>query len=144
MKYRKAEPRDLGEIQDLLNSYQLPASDCKTHLDNFVIAEDGDVIVGVGGFERYGQYGLLRSFAVKNSSMRQGIAAEIFSLVSARAIDLGVHRFYLLTTTASGYFERLGFSVCERERVPSAIKGTKQFNEFCPKTAKVMIFRLST
>lgn len=143
MRYRQAYPADLKEIQELLESYELPSGDCSEHLSNFVIAENGNGVVGVGGFETCGRFGLLRSFAVKNGFKGQSVASEIFSLAKARAIDLGIHRFYLLTTTARGFFERFGFSMCDREDVPGIVKKTKQFDELCPTTATVMVLSLA-
>jgi amino-acid N-acetyltransferase len=144
LKYRAAQPSDLTEIQGLLESYDLPASDCREHLSNFIVAEENSGVIGVGGFQACGQSGLLRSFAVDHAYKSQGIAEEIFDLVKSIAIDGDIDQFYLLTTTASGYFERFGFSVCDRNSVPDSVKATKQFCELCPSTAVVMVLNLLT
>lgn len=142
MRYRQAHSSDLVEVRELLESYELPAGDCKDHIDNFVVAENNNAIVGVGGFEHCGNLGLLRSFAVRHCDKGHGTAEQIFHLVKAKAIDSGVSQFYLLTTTASKYFARLGFSTCHRDDVPNPIKATKQFDELCPSTAAVMVLNL--
>lgn len=142
MKYKQAHSSDLTKIIELLETYDLPTSDCKDHISNFIIAENNNTIVGVGGFENRGNLGLLRSFAVRQSDKNQGIAEQIFSLVKAKAKDSGINQFYLLTTTASKYFKRLGFTICNRDDVPSSIKATKQFSDLCPSSAVVMVLDL--
>ncbi len=142
LEYRQALIADLIEIQRLLESYDLPANDCTEHLSNFIVAESNHAIVGVGGFENCDSLGLLRSFAVNSSHKGQGIAEEIFYLVKAKAINSDIKQFYLLTTTASKYFERFGFTICSRNDIPNPIKATKQFNELCPSTAVTMVLNL--
>lgn len=142
MKYRQAHASDLDEIQELLESYDLPATDCHENISNFFVAESGNTIICVGGFESCGSLALLRSFAVKQTHKSQGIAEEIFNLVKTKAINSGIKQFYLLTTTANKYFERLGFSACNRDEAPKSIKATKQFNELCPAAATVMVLDL--
>ncbi len=142
LKYRQADSSDLVEVRFLLESYELPASDCKEHIGNFVVAENNNAIIGVGGFENCGNIGLLRSFAVRHSDKGHGTAEKIFSMVKAKAINSSISQFYLLTTTASKYFARFGFSICYRDDVPKSIKATKQFDELCPSTAVVMVLNL--
>ncbi len=144
MKYRQAHLSDVTDIQSLLDGYGLPASDIQNHISNFVVTEMDNTIIGVGGFESCESLGLLRSFAVSPGEKGNGIAGHIFGLVKTKAIDSGICRFYLLTTTASKYFERFGFSVCNRDDVPNSIKATKQFSELCPCTAVVMVLDLDT
>lgn len=137
--YRDACLSDTKEIKTLLESYDLPSIDVESHIDNFVVAESNGKIIGIGGFERCGEFGLLRSFAVSPSEKGRGIADHIFSLVKAKALGCGIRQFYLLTTTADKYFDRLGFDVCDRDAVPDQIKATKQFSELCPCSAAVMV-----
>jgi len=142
VKYRQASLADLKEIEKLLEGSNLPASDCAPHIDNFIVAERDSTIIGVGGFERCGELALLRSFVVLADHKSNGIAEKIFQLVKDRATDSGIQQFYLLTTTASHYFMRFGFSACSRHDVPAGIKQTKQFKELCPSTATVMVLDL--
>jgi len=142
LKYRQAKSSDLVKICELLEIYDLPASDCKEHVSNFIVAEYNNKIIGVGGYEDCGDLGLLRSFAVRDSDKGHGIAERIFGLVKAKATVSGINQFYLLTETANKYFERLGFSPCNRDDAPSSITATKQFSELCPSTAEVMVLNL--
>jgi N-acetylglutamate synthase-like GNAT family acetyltransferase len=142
VKYRQALPDDLESIQKLLELYELPTSDCKEHIGNFIVAFNEQGVVGVGGYENCGNIGLLRSIAVAQTDLGKGIANRIFSLLREKAIESGIETFYLLTSTASMYFEKLGFTVCNRENVPKSIRLTKQFNELCPSSATVMVLNL--
>jgi amino-acid N-acetyltransferase len=140
--YRDACLYDLKEIKGLLESYDLPSIDVEEHVANFVVAESNGKIIGVGGFERCEDFGLLRSFAVTSGQKGRGIADHLFSLVKAKAVECGIGQFYLLTTTADKYFDRHGFVVCNRDTVPDQIKATRQFSELCPCSAVVMVSNL--
>ncbi len=143
LKYRQATISDLDEIQTLLNSYELPASDCAEHLANFWVADSDNEIVAVGAFENWGDFGLLRSFAVRPTHSGLGIAEEIFGRVKRSALAADIKKFYLLTTTADKYFEKLGFVACNRTEVPDSIQATKQFSDLCPASATVMVLDLN-
>lgn len=138
MKYEQAAYSNQNAIKELLESYGLPAGDFKNHLGNFIVAKESNEIIGVGGYETCEEYALLRSFAVKASHNDLGVAERIFKLVEAKAINLGVKRFYLLSDTAVKYFERFEFYECSRDNAPESIKKTKQYSELCPDTATLM------
>jgi len=61
---RKAETHDISAIKRLLSDSKLPFEDIDAHINDFLVAEKPDGIVGVVGIEIYGRYGLLRSLAV--------------------------------------------------------------------------------
>lgn len=138
MKYRVAISKDLPRIEEILKQSNLPAEDCLSHLDNFVVHEEKEKVVGIGGLEIYGQYGLLRSIVVIPEYRGRGITKEILAILENRAYKSGVQKFFLLTETASDYFIKLGFSVIEREETPAEIVKTRQFSELCPSSAKAM------
>jgi amino-acid N-acetyltransferase len=50
----------------------------------------------------------------------------------------GVTDLYLLTTTAEGFFERLGYRRVVRENAPEAIRQTKEFSGLCSSSAAFM------
>lgn len=142
LKIRPALRSDLNEVRELLESNSLPACDCAAHLNNFIIAEDQHAVVGVGGYEDCGEVALIRSFVTRPDHKNMGIAEQIFYSIRDKATYLGIKQFYLLTTTASNYFQRFGFTVCSRDGVPNRIRETKQFKELCPSTATVMVLNL--
>jgi len=142
IEYKQAKQSDLADIEALLKYYDLPASDCSEHLANFVVALADGKLVGVGGFESCGDYGLVRSFAVAPEFKGNGIAETLFKKVYDQALTQGKTSLYLLTTTASGYFEKLGFSECSRSNFPEPVQLTKQFSELCPGSAVTMTLAL--
>ncbi|MEQ8534295.1 MAG: tyrosine protein phosphatase, partial [Imperialibacter sp.] len=50
----------------------------------------------------------------------------------------GITELYLLTTTASKFFERIGYKVADRNTAPDAIKNTSEFSDLCPSSAVFM------
>jgi len=142
MNYRDAKHSDLTVIKELLRTNRLPSDDCEAHLSNFILAEDVDEIIGIGGLETYDNVGLIRSFVVEPKHRRSGIGKTIFLLIQEKALNLGVNVLFLLTETAEKYFSNFGFSVIPRNQVPNSIKETKQFKDLCPSSAKVMFREL--
>jgi len=55
----------------------------------------------------------------------------------------GLQAIYLLTTTAAGYFPKLGFVPVERAAVPAEIRASGEFSNVCPSSAVVMHRALS-
>jgi amino-acid N-acetyltransferase len=100
----------------------------------YVIARQRGV-VGVAGLERHGDFGLLRSVAVAERFRNTGVGRLLINdrLNAARA--LGIQQIFLLTTTAAGYFEKLGFVPTPRAEVPSAIAASIEFARACPASA---------
>ena len=142
MNYRDAKYADLKAIRELLQAGDLPSVDCEEHLDNFILVENEGEIVGLGGLEIYDDIGLLRSIVVVPDNRGNGIGKKICDLIEKRATSLGVKVLFLLTESAEGYFSNLGFSVRSRNEVAASIKGTKQFKELCPSSAKMMVREL--
>lgn len=143
MKHRQAISDDLITIKELLSLSNLPADDCAEHLEHFVVMEDEGKVIGLGGLENCGAYGLLRSIVVAPEYRGNGIAKMIYSLIEKKAYDLGINTLYLLTESATEYFEKLGFVIQQRSEVPLLIVATKQFKQLCPASAVVMFREIS-
>ena len=107
-------------------------------LDSFMVATDGDVCVGVVGLEIYGSNALLRSLAVKPPHRSRGLGARLVDAIEAEARGRGVTALYLLTTTATTFFHRLGYAARDRTTVPPSIAATTEFSSLCPDTADCM------
>ena len=133
-----ATPADRDPIAALLAECGLPNADIDPHLPNFTVARDGGRVVGVGGIEVHGDDALLRSMAVAPDRRGEGIARRLYASVLGRARTLGVGRLFLLTTSAQGFFELLGFRQIDRESVPEAIRATEEFRALCPSSAICM------
>lgn len=122
----------------LLTSYGLLTSDLASDSVKLWAAEDNGALVDVIGIEHAGDIGLLRSLAVSKSYQGSGIAKQLCDLVFDYAKTGGVTQIYLLTETAAGFFERMGFREVARGRVPDSLRATAQFSALCPESATVM------
>lgn len=138
MDIRPAASSHLPAVRDLLAAAGLPAGGLPEQLEGFVVATDGDQVVGCAGLEVYGACGLLRSVAVRPDRRRRGVGRALVAHLIARARAAGVADIYLLTTDAVDYFARLGFEPLDREQVPRAISGSAQFSAECCAAARAM------
>ena len=138
MNSRDASKGDLLSIERLLCSSHLPSEDIVGHIDNFVVIEENEKIIGVGGLEISGGVGLIRSIVVAPEHRGIGVGKKIFKLLEIKANDLGLNTLYLLTDSAEEYFRKLGFLTKDRTDVPLSVMETKQFKELCPPSATVM------
>ncbi|MBM3396294.1 MAG: GNAT family N-acetyltransferase [Betaproteobacteria bacterium] len=98
---RAASLADWPSIAALLNEAVLPLAGAEVHLDDFVVMDEGDRMVGVAGLERYGHVALLRSVVVRAAHRHTGIGRQMFDALCAKARRDEVRGLYLLTTTAA-------------------------------------------
>ena len=101
------------------------------------------VSVGFGGFERFGAEALLRSVVVVPEARSGGIGRNLVPLLMRRAFDLGARRAWLLTTSTTALFERIGFKPAPRDAAPAAIAATRQFASLCPSSATLLTRAIS-
>ena len=136
---RAASAADFPSITALLDENELPVKGVKESLGNFLVAVNlrGDV-VGVAGFEQYGDSCLLRSVAVDKRFRGQGYGRVLTGTILEKARAKGVRKAYLLTDSASAYFEGLGFQPVGRENVDEPVKTSIEFVELCSESAVVM------
>ncbi|MCF0051811.1 arsenic resistance N-acetyltransferase ArsN2 [Dyadobacter sp. LJ53] len=134
----KARPEEKELVIRLLKEADLPTEDLPDSLPNFLLAKEGEALVGVAGLERFGSVGLLRSVAVSPAHQGQGIAGRMVEQLLNNADKQKLEAVYLITTTADHYFDRYGFIAVDRQEVPEAIQQTRQFSGLCPSSAVVM------
>ena len=133
---RPARPAEFDAIAGLLRAADLPVEDLNAAmLDAFVVAVEGRACVGVVGLENHGSSALLRSLAVEPRYRSRGLGARLVDAVETEARARGVAALYLLTTTATTFFERVGYAAHDRAAVPPAIAATTEFSSLCPDTA---------
>lgn len=135
---RLATPVDLGMIHYLLTEDGLPLDGVAENLHNVVVGELKGAIVATAAVELHGEVGLVRSVAVHGPHRGVGHGARIVRASVQRARSKGVREFYLLTMSASPFFQRLGFLAVERDEAPDAIQCTREFVHLCPSTAVLM------
>ncbi|KQW02922.1 GNAT family N-acetyltransferase [Rhizobacter sp. Root1221] len=80
----------------------------------------------------------MRSVAVAPGLHRQGIGEAMVGLLLHEARRSGIAHVFLLTTTATDYFPRFGFTRLPREQAPQALQASAEFNGACPAGAVFM------
>lgn len=132
---RTAEPEELAYVETLLRRNDLPVADVRAAPARFYVATVDGERVGVGGVERHGSHGLLRSVVVAEPFRGRGYGAAICDELESRARERGIGALYLLTTTAAGFFRRRGYERIDREDVPDGVRSSREFAELCPASA---------
>ena len=139
MKIRTATEADLAAVHHLLEAASLPTEGLEEQFGpGYALALEGDRIVGAAGIERYGRSGLLRSVVTAPEARRRGIAEALTRNRLDWAATEGLDMVYLLTTTAAGYFPRLGFEPVDRTEVPAEVQASREFSSICPASAVAM------
>jgi N-acetylglutamate synthase-like GNAT family acetyltransferase/SAM-dependent methyltransferase len=128
---------DLAGVQSLLADSGLP-TDVKEHLESFLVARHDGRLVGCVGMEAKGPDALFRSLAVEPAYRGAGLGRRLYDALVARAVEQGVERAYLLTTTIAPLAEAWGFHRLDRGAVPAAIRQTRQFDGACCASAVAM------
>lgn len=103
----------------------------------------GGTLVGYGGFEVHGEDVLLRSVVVKPEFRGRRAGRNMMLLLMRRAFDDGARTAWLLTISASPFFEKLGFKATPRPDAPSAIGQTSQAISLCPPSAPFLTRRIT-
>lgn len=137
-RVRRALPSDLPAMEELLIASGLPLDGVREALDDFVVADTGDEIVGVAGLESCRDDALLRSVAVAPGWRSQGIGRALVTRIISDAEARGCRALYLLTNTAERYFPSFGFHSMSRDAVPASVRETVEFSRACPHSATVM------
>ncbi len=135
---RPASEADLEPIKALLIANELPTAGVEDHWKTFLIAQDGDVIVGCGGAEAYQFVALIRSVAVSPDHRSHGLGRRIVRQLLDRLASRGLREFYLLTTTAEAYFKKRGFKTIDRDEVHPQLLSSREFQDACPDSAICM------
>src|SRR5690606_36702515 len=95
-----------------------------------------------GGLEQLGPDVLIRSMVVVDDRRGGGLGAEVLSWLEASAAEQKASALYLLTTTATAFFQRHGYVVLPRSAAPPAIAASRQFSTLCPASAAFMFKEL--
>ena len=136
--FRFATAADTTRICDLLEREALPTSDLASAQPEFVVACEGDEVVGIGALQRFGTTALLRSVAVAAAQRGSGLGRHIVQVLEDRAREQGITDLVLLTQTAERFFERQGYRIVERQSAPSAVQSSEEFRSLCPASAVCM------
>jgi amino-acid N-acetyltransferase len=133
-----ATSADVPVIRQLLIASKLPTDGLDDHWKTFIVARDGDDIVGCGGAEAHKVAALIRSVAVADSHRGRNIGRSIVRQLLDRLASRGIREFYLLTTTAQPYFAKRGFKAIDRDEIHPQLLGSAELQGACPDTAVCM------
>jgi amino-acid N-acetyltransferase len=142
-RLRPATAADLAAVESILEGAGLPPDGLEDQFPAaYAVAELEGAIIGAAGLERYGEAGLLRSVVVRDAWRGRGVGEALVRERLRLAASAGVTRVYALTTTAAGYFPRLGFAPADRAAAPASIKASPQFASICPASAAFLSLHL--
>jgi N-acetylglutamate synthase-like GNAT family acetyltransferase len=133
-----AKATDVADIKLILQANKLPVQGVDEHWRTFLVARDGEKIVGCGGAEAYPIAALIRSVAVLPDYRRHGLGRRLVRQLLDRLAARGLREFYLLTTTAEDYFRKRGFKTIERDEVHPQLLASREFQDACPASAICM------
>lgn len=142
-KLRPAVEGDRQTVAEMLADAELPVDGLEEQFgEGYVIAELDGRVVGAGGIEVHGNYGLLRSVVVREEARGHGLGVLIVNDRLRWSARKGLRAVYLLTIEVSEFFEHIGFTEMIREEMPDEIQVSKEYAEVCPATATAMMIRL--
>ncbi|MBK1967846.1 MULTISPECIES: arsenic resistance N-acetyltransferase ArsN2 [Brevundimonas] len=137
-------PEPTADLIAALEAAGLPTNDLHEPGRRFYRFEVDGRPIGYGGLEQIGLDGLIRSIVVIDSHRGAGHGSAILSLLETEAAGRKAAGLYLLTTTATAFFERHGYVVLPRSAAPTAIAASRQFSALCPTSATFMFKELRT
>jgi N-acetylglutamate synthase-like GNAT family acetyltransferase/acyl-coenzyme A thioesterase PaaI-like protein len=132
--------QEIGASEELVAAAGLPVEGVAA-ASAFLVARDGEELVGTVALDVFGETGLLRSLAVTPKNRGNGLGRRLCDALLGRAAELGLRRVFLLTLEAP-FFARLGFEECERSIVPGDLAASFQFTAGVCATATCMVFEL--
>jgi N-acetylglutamate synthase-like GNAT family acetyltransferase len=130
---------DLAIVERMLAAAGLPSGDIAEPGRLFFTLASAVSLDGIVGLEPHGADALLRSLVVEEAARGRGVGTALVQGIADHARGLGVERLWLLTTTAPGFFLKLGFRPADRGRAPPAIRATAEFRDICPATASCLM-----
>ncbi|WOK05482.1 arsenic resistance N-acetyltransferase ArsN2 [Imperialibacter roseus] len=137
IQFRLIKPSELAVATALLEQASLVVSDISEKVKLFGLFSDNSLLA-LAGLEVFGNEALLRSVCVPAQEKAKGYGQQIIRTLENDAARNGITDLYLLTTTASKFFERIGYKVADRNTASDAIKNTSEFSDLCPSTAVFM------
>lgn len=133
-----AAAADVARIEAILESSQLPVAGVDEHWRTFLVARDRGIVVACAGAEAYPVAALIRSIAVVPQYRSHGLGRRLVRQLLDRLSARGLRDFYLLTTTAEGYFRKRGFKTIDRDEVHPQVLQSREFQDACPSSAVCM------
>ena len=135
----------LAAAKALLEAAGLPFGDLTdAHCEHFFYWGPPDAPTGLVGLELFGHVALLRSLVVSPDTRSSGMGTALVRYAESYALSQGARTLFLLTTTAEGFFARLGYLHATRDAAPAAIRSTREFAGLCPASSAFMSKQLQS
>ena len=135
----EALPGAALELSRALAEAGLPVADLAMPGRQFFRArDDAGAVVGYVGWETLGASALLRSLVVLPGRRGEGFGRALAEWSLAQVAAAGFADAWILTTTAAGLAERLGFVDVPRDQAPDHIRASRQFTSLCPCSARCL------
>ncbi|WP_296172692.1 arsenic resistance N-acetyltransferase ArsN2 [uncultured Brevundimonas sp.] len=135
-------PEPTSDLIASLEAAGLPTDDLHEPGRRFYRFEDDGGLIGYGGLEQIGPDALIRSIVVIDDHRGAGHGSMMLSWLEARAAEQQASGLYLLTTSATAFFQRHGYTALPRSAAPPAIAASRQFSALCPASAAFMFKEL--
>jgi len=125
---RQATMKDVDQMLEIINQYaqqglMLPRtklSICE-HLQSFVVAHDGESVVGVAGLHiLWEDLAEIRSLAIAERAQGMGVGRQLVRYLVEQCKVLGIARALALTYQQE-FFEKCGFRVVPKETLPQKV-----------------------
>lgn len=129
IKIRKAQIKDIKQIQQLVNSFaaqdlMLPRSlnNLYENLRDFWVAQaQSKKIIGCCALHvSWDELAEIRSLAVQKSKQRKGIGRQLVSACFKEAKSLGAKKVFVLTYIPD-FFQKFGLGIIEHSKLPHKI-----------------------
>ena len=145
---RKAKYHDAESIQNLIRIFSETGQvlfrsldEIRENIPDFLVYEKNDQIVGVCSLRRgWGRLVELRSLGVDPRYSGQGIGTKMVEASLKNALSTDCDTLFVLTYAVS-MFERLGFSVIDKEKLPHKVWNDCNaclHQENCDETAMIL------
>jgi N-acetylglutamate synthase-like GNAT family acetyltransferase len=135
---RDSRPDDDPQLRAFLKASGLPVDDVEIGRQEYLLACEGERIVGSVGLEVAFEDALVRSLAVAPDRRGLGLGKRLLEVAIQRARIRSIRTLYALTMTAEAFAAAQGFVRISRAEVPAAIASLPQFGALCPVTAVCM------
>ena len=128
MKIRNAKISDVEAIHSLINSYAehdrmlfRSLADIYENLQTFSVAELDGIVVGCCALQIiWSDLAEIKSLAVEQANTEKGIGRMLVADAVEKADQMDLPKLFALTLNSS-FFEKLGFSVVEKDALPMKV-----------------------
>lgn len=121
-----------------LSADRLATTDLDEGTPTFLASPDAEDARAFAGLTGSGADRMLRSVVVDQAQRGAGLGRPLIAAVEAFAMGHGAARLWLLTDSASGFFEAVGYERRDRVEAPDVVRASSQFQGLCSSSAVLM------